>query len=116
MSAVGPLHFSLLMKQFMDPEPKSRSELIAATGLHHVTISRYVEALRRQRVIRIDEYRRGGNHQWVPYFILNSEGENDVGKPHRKPREQVYAEVRARRREIKMHHFIAGKPQGKNHG
>ena len=107
MSAAGPLHFAILLRELLSG-PQSKSMLRAATGLHHVTIARYVAALHRQRVIRIEEYRRGGNRAWVPFYVVNADGLPDEVKPAAKPRIEIDRQQRARRQMRETLHRMAG--------
>lgn len=107
MSAAGPIHFSILMRALLNG-PHSKAMLREVTGLHHVTIARYVSALHRQRVIRIEEYRRGGNRAWVPFYVINAEGLPDEIKPAAKPRAEIDLQQRARRQMRETLHLMAG--------
>lgn len=107
MSAAGAVHFAALMRALMDG-PKSRDQLRAVTGLHHVTIARYVSALHRQRVIRIEDHKRGGNRRWVEFFVSNEEGLPDSPKPPTLSRREIDRQNTARRHERIVHHRIAG--------
>ena len=97
MSAAGPVHFAILLRELLNG-PQSKSTLREATGLHHVTIARYVAALHRQRVIRIEEYRRGGNRAWVPFYVVNADGLPDEIKPDAKPDTEIDRHYRARQK------------------
>ena len=111
MSSVGALHVAILLEQLMDEEPKSRKELIEATGLHKDTVSRYIAAMRKRGVVRIDEYRRGKGRQWVAYYTLNRRRKPDAVKPLPIPRHVIVATNYARQKEKAMHRLFAGKPQ-----
>ena len=86
----------------------SKSHVVEVTGLHHVTIARYVAALHKKRVIRIEEYRRGGNRNWVPFYVVDSDNLPDAIKPDAKLRVDIDRQNRARRKMRDIMHRMAG--------
>ena len=105
--------FSAIIRLFMDDE-WSKSTLTKRTGLHHITVARYVAALHNEKVIRISSWQkpRSGHGALVAHYSFNDSDLPDVRHP--KPALVTSAESSQRHRAklaaIKTLHLLAGKP------
>lgn len=84
---------SLLME-----DEHHRSQISEKVGLHHDTVTSYIEAFRRKRLVRIASWIRGKNNGWVPCYVWNEDGLPDATKPAPMTRSEVCKRYRARRK------------------
>lgn len=88
----------------------TRWELKEALAVDPMTVSRYVHALHKERVIRICEYRRGLRGQAVPAFTANPEGKPDVETvSFKQSRAEICRAYDARQKAIQMNRLFAGR-------
>ncbi len=104
--------FAAIIRLMMEDE-WSKSRLTERSGLHHVTVSRYVNALHNERVIRISSWQRParGLGGLVPFYSFNDEDQPDARKPAKTAKTQAEAsrEYRQRKEAIRTLHLIAGR-------
>ena len=88
----------------------TRWELKEKLEIDPMTVSRYVHALHRERVIRVCEYRRGLRGQAVPAYTANPDNLPDVPKvSFKQPHAEVCRQHRAKRKAVELNHLFAGR-------
>lgn len=109
---INALTFALMMRMLMDDEV-TRSDIVESIGLHHMTVSQYIEQLRRKRVVRISAYYRDKRGQgWVPHYTMNSEQLPDAKRPPKQTSADKSRAYRDKQRTLKQIAMMAGKLQG----
>lgn len=94
--------YALMMKMLIEREV-SRTEITEETGLHPVTVSRYVEQLRKVRVIHIVSWERDCRGKcWVPHYTLNTEKRGDAVKPKRISTAERSRRFREKQKQLKF--------------
>lgn len=79
-------------------------EIAGETGLSYNTTCRYINALRREKLIRVDSWVRSGNQHVATYAM----GDEPDAKKKLKPPSESTAEWKARQRMKKMFQLMAG--------
>lgn len=104
--------FASIIRLLIDDE-WSKSKLTARSGLHHVTVARYVNALHNEKVIRIASWQKParGNGDLVPFYSFNDTGEADARKPAKtaKTAAETHRDYRAKKAAMRTLHLMAGK-------
>jgi len=100
--------YALMIKLLMDREI-SRSQIMEETGLHQVTVSRYVAQLHRVGVIYISSWQRDVRGKcWVPFYAMNLDGMKDAKRPKKMTVAERSARYRQKQAQIKMLHAMSG--------
>ena len=103
-----------LVRALMD-NAMSKSEIADSTGLHHVTVARYVHALHREGVICIIDWRRPSHGDPAPVYEVNYAGLKDVERPAkigRANRPAIDRNYRERKKQRELLHRMAGRIDG----
>lgn len=109
---INALSFALMMRMLMDDEV-TKSGLVEAIGLHHITVSRYLNQLHRKRVVRISAYYRDKRGQgWVPHYTLNHDGLPDAKRPPKQTSATKSQAYRDKQRMLKQIAMLAAPLQG----
>lgn len=99
--------YALMMKMLMEDDV-SRSKIKQETGLHQVTVSRYIDQLHKVGVVYISSWERDARGKcWVPHYALNLDGLKDAKKPKGMTTAQRSARFRKKRSEIRFINSIS---------
>lgn len=105
---INAISFAELIAALAEGE-YTKTELREITGLHHATISKYLEQLRKRRVVRISEFKRdAGGRAFVALFTMNPEQMPDAKYPDRLPGSTRSRMYRARLKSKQLNQMMAG--------
>ena len=105
---INALTFAELMAKLLDGE-YTKTELREHTGLHHVTIAKYLRQLHKRRVVRISAWHKdSAGRAYVPHYSMNADGLPDARKPERISGAERSRQWRERQKAIEMNRRMAG--------
>ena len=105
---INALTFAELMAKLLDGE-YTKTELRDHTGLHHVTIAKYLHHLVKRRVVRISGWHKDAiGRTYVPHYSMNPDGLPDARKPERISGAERSRQWRERQKAIELNRRMAG--------
>jgi DNA-binding transcriptional ArsR family regulator len=104
---IGMLTNALLMRHLVEGK-MTRQQLADATGLHYITVSRYLHELRKQHILYVASWLRGTEPKAKAQQIFKLGAQPDVPKPAPLTAQERQARTRAKKRRIKQARALTG--------
>jgi len=105
---INAISFAELIAALAEGE-YTKTELREITGLHHATISKYLEQLRKRQVVRISEFKRdAGGRAFVARFTMNPEQLPDAKYPKKATSAMRSRLYRQRLKSKQLNQMMAG--------
>jgi hypothetical protein len=109
---IGATAFAVMIDALSDDEP-TITELQKITGLGFRSVSLYMTALHRRKLVRVCGWKRDvAGRQWVRCWSMNPDGLRDLPKPPRTPKQEIDRRHTERVRQLRVLHRMAGPIEG----
>lgn len=87
----------------------TRADIARETGLHSVTVARYIKYLHKYGVVYVADWTMNPvNRNHFPRYAINIHGLADIPKPEAKGRAQIEREYKQRRKAMRLNQMMAG--------
>jgi len=106
--ALNAITYAGMMKMLLTGE-HTRADITRETGLHSMTVAKYVKYLHKYGVVYIADWMLNPvSRNYFPCYALNVDGLPDMPKPPAKGRQQIERESKQRRKAMRLNKIMAG--------